>query len=377
MLYNRNIDIFSALAEPNRRTIVELLTSRGPLSATEIYEQFRVSPPAISQHLKVLREANVVCMEKRTQQHVYQLNPDALCELEGWASYMTHLWNQRFDTLERVLEAEKKKKEKKMSKVLSKDGTPIAFDRSGQGPALIMVAGATATRSTAGEAAASLSPNFTVFAYDRRGRGESGDTAPYAVEREVEDIDALINEAGGSAFVFGHSSGAVLALEAARMLPTRIPKLAVYEPPFIIDNSRPPIPDDYITTLNKLIAEDRRGDAAEYFMTKVVGISPEEVAYMRNSPMWEAIKKVAHTIPYDGTIMGDTMSGNPLSIRKYASVPVPTLVMDGGNSPAFMHHGAEELTKILPNAQHRRLAGQDHGVAGDVLMPALVEFFIG
>ena len=262
-----------------------------------------------------------------------------------------------------------------MSKVLSKDGTPIAFDRSGQGPALIIVAGATATRANTGESWVNLSPGFTVFSYDRRGRGESGDTAPYAVEREVEDIDALITEAGGTAFVIGLSSGAVLALEGAQMLPGRILKLAVYEPPFIIDNSRPPIPDDYVTTLNKLIAEDRRDEAVEYFMVKAIGISPEDVAYMRNSPMWETIKKVAHTIPYDGTIMGDTMSGNPSSIRKYASVTVPTLVMDGGNSPAFMHHGAEELTKILPNAQHRRLAGQDHSVAGDVLMPILVEFF--
>ncbi|HLJ32354.1 MAG TPA: alpha/beta hydrolase [Ktedonobacteraceae bacterium] len=264
-----------------------------------------------------------------------------------------------------------------MSKVLSKDGTDIVFDRSGQGPALIMVSGATATRAAAAGAAESSSPYFTVYAYDRRGRGDSGDTPPYAVEREVEDIDALITEAGGSAFVFGHSSGAVLALEAARMLPHRITKLAVYEPPFIIDDSRPPIPADYVATLNKLIAEGRRGDAAEYFMTRAVGMSAADVAFMRNSPMWETIEQVAHTIPYDGTIMGDTISGNPLSIRKYASVSVPTLVMDGGNSPAFMHHSAEELAKIIPDAQHRRFPGQDHGISPEVLTSALVKFFKG
>src|SRR4051812_5066097 len=133
-----------------------------------------------------------------------------------------------------------------MRTVISKDGTPIAFDQSGQGPALILVAGATATRLAEASLAAALASHFTVFAYDRRGWGESGDTAPYAVEREVEDIEALINEAGGAAFVFGHSSGAVLALEAARLLLTKITKLAVYEPPFIIDDSRPPAPEDYV-----------------------------------------------------------------------------------------------------------------------------------
>lgn len=264
-----------------------------------------------------------------------------------------------------------------MRKVISRDGTAIAFDQSGQGPALILVAGATATRLVAAPLAASLSPHFTVFAYDRRGRGESGDTLPYTVEREVEDIEALINEAGESAFVFGHSSGAVLALEAARLHPIRITKLALYEPPFIIDDSRPPVPKDYVAQLTELIALGRRGDAVEYFMTRAVNIPVEGVANMRNSPMWGGLEAVAHTLVYDGTIMGDTMSGNPLSIRKWVGVTTPTLVMDGGESPAFMHHGAQELSDILPNAQHRRLPGQDHGPADEILVPALVEFFKG
>src|SRR5258707_14731983 len=162
-----------------------------------------------------------------------------------------------------------------MRTVISKDGTPIAFDQSGQGPAIILVAGATATRLAAVSVAAALAPDFTVFAYDRRGRGESGDTAPYAVEREVEDLDALISEAGGSAFVYGHSSGAVLALEAARRLSTKITKLAVYEPPFIVDDSRPPVPKDYLTRLTELVSSGRRGDAVEYFATKGVGVPLE------------------------------------------------------------------------------------------------------
>jgi pimeloyl-ACP methyl ester carboxylesterase len=269
-----------------------------------------------------------------------------------------------------------------MRKVISKDGTPIAFDQSGQGPAIVLVAGATATRLAAASLAAALAPHFTVFAYDRRGRGESGDTAPYAVEREVEDLAALINEAGGSAFVFGHSSGAVLALEAARLLPTKISKLAVYEPPFIIDDSRPPAPENYAQHLIELVSSGRRGEAVAYFMTEV-GSSAAMVAQMRQSPMWPGLEEVAHTLAYDVTILGDTERGDPLPLRKWASVLVPTLVMDGtvflgrAESHAFIHHGAQELTSILPHAQHRTLEGQDHGPAVEVLAPALQEFFLG
>jgi pimeloyl-ACP methyl ester carboxylesterase len=261
--------------------------------------------------------------------------------------------------------------------VISKDGTPIAFDVSGKGPAIILVGGANATRMAAVSAAVALSPHFTVFAYDRRGRGDSGDTPPYAVEREVEDIYALITEAGGSAFVFGHSSGAVLALEAARLLGGRIEKLAMYEPPFIIDDSRPPVPQDYVPHLNKLIAEGRRSEAVEYFMTSMMLMPAEMVAHIRSTPMWPQIEAVAHTIPYDGAIMGDTMSGNPATLKKWASVTVPTLIMVGGASPAFFHNGAQALVDILPNATSRVLAGQDHGPADDVLAPALVEYFKG
>ncbi len=268
-----------------------------------------------------------------------------------------------------------------MRKVISKDGTPIAFDQSGHGPAIILVAGATATRLAEASLAAALAPHFTVFAYDRRGRGESGDTAPYAVEREVEDIDALITEAGGSAFVFGHSSGAVLALEAARLLPTKITKLALYEPPFIIDDSRPPAPEDYARHLTELVSSGRRGEAVAYFMTEV-GTPPEMVAQMRQSPMWLGLEEVAHTLAYDATIMGDTQRGDPSTLRKWASVTVPTLVMDGtvflgrAESHVFLHHAAQELATILSHAQHLTLEDQDHGPADEVLAPALEEFFL-
>src|SRR5947199_6861992 len=132
--------------------------------------------------------------------------------------------------------------ENPMRTVISKDGTALAFDQSGQGPALILVAGATATRLAEAALSAHLAPHFTVFAYDRRGRGDSGDTAPYAVEREVEDLEALIREAGGSAFVFAISSGAALALEAAASR-LNVKKLALYEPPFMVGNAAhvPPV----------------------------------------------------------------------------------------------------------------------------------------
>lgn len=270
-----------------------------------------------------------------------------------------------------------------MKIVLSKDGTPIAFDQSGQGPALILVAGATATRVAEASLAAALASSFTVFAYDRRGRGDSGDTAPYAVEREVEDIEALINAAGGSAFVLGHSSGAVLALEAARLLPTKITRLAVYEPPFIIDDSRPPAPADYVAHLNELVSSGRRGEAIEYFMRDAVGTPAELMAQMRQSPMWPGLEALAHTIAYDGAIMGNTMRGDPTPLRKWASVTVPTLVMDGTvffgdeEKHRFLRHGADALATILPNAQRRTLEGQDHGAADEVLVPALKAFFLG
>lgn len=269
-----------------------------------------------------------------------------------------------------------------MKTVISKDGTPIAFDQFGHGPALILVAGATVTRLAEASLAAALAPHFTVFAYDRRGKGDSGDTAPYAVEREVEDIEVLITEAGGSAYVFGHSSGAMLALEAARLLGGKIEKLALYEPPFIIDDSRPPAPPDYAPHLRELVSSGRRGEAVECFMTQV-GLPAEMIAQARQSPMWAEQEAIAHTLAYDVTIVGNTQSGDPLTLRKWSAVTVPTLVMDGTvflgreENHTFMRHGAQELANVLPHAQHRILEGQDHGPADEVLAPVLKEFFLG
>lgn len=268
-----------------------------------------------------------------------------------------------------------------MRTVISKDGTPIVFDQSGEGPALILVGAAFATRADEASLAAALAPNFIVFAYDRRGRGDSGDTAPYAVEREVEDLNAVLDAAGGSAFVFGHSSGAVLALNAALLLPTKIRKLALYEPPFIIDDSHPPVPQDFAAHLRELVASDQRSNAVEYWNT-VIGMPAEMLNHMRQSPWWPGLEKMAHTLPYDAAIMADTQAGNPLPLRKWASVTVPTLVIDGtmtfgrADLHAFMRNGADALTTALPYAQRQILEGQDHGPADDVLALALRAFFL-
>jgi len=262
-----------------------------------------------------------------------------------------------------------------VEEVISKDGTTIAFDRSGDGPPIILVGGALADRSAAADLAAHLASRLTVIAFDRRGRGDSGDTAPDAVDHELEDIEALILAVGGRAHVLGHSSGAVLALESARRNPGRITKLALYEPPFIVDDSRPLLPADYVTHLDDLVSAGRRGDAVAFFMTTAVGVPAEVVAGMREQLFWSSLESTAHTLAYDGTIMGDTMGGSPAPLRRWSSIAVPTLVMDGGASRDWQRHAVRALVDTLPNARHRTLEGHDHGPASEILAPALVEFF--
>jgi pimeloyl-ACP methyl ester carboxylesterase len=268
-----------------------------------------------------------------------------------------------------------------METVTSQDGTRIAYDRAGSGPALILVGGATALRRYMGDFVTALAPHFTVFNYDRRGRGDSGDTQPYAVEREVEDIAALAavgsanGAGGGRAYLFGWSSGAVLALEAASRLPGRIRKLALYEPPFILDGSRPPVPADYVPHLNELIGAGKRAEAVEYFFKDAMLLPPEMLAGMQASPMWSDLLSVSHTIAYDGLVMGDTMRGRPLDTTRWAGASLPVLVVTGGASPAFFHTAARALAAGLPHAEHLVLPGQTHGVEPAALAPALVEFF--
>jgi len=214
-----------------------------------------------------------------------------------------------------------------------------------------------------------LEPHFTVYTYDRRGRGDSGDTQPYAVEREVEDIGALIQEAGGSAFVYGTSSGAVLAVHAAKHL-RGIKKLALYEPPLSLGENRQQVSVDYTANLTSLLTAGRGGDAVALFMT-MVGTPTEAIEGMRHAPMWSGLEAIAPTLAYDNAILGD----GSVPTEPASAITVSTLVMDGGASPPFMHEAAQALTQAIANARHHRLEGQTHNVAPEALAPVLVQFF--
>jgi pimeloyl-ACP methyl ester carboxylesterase len=262
-----------------------------------------------------------------------------------------------------------------MGKVGSKDGTAIAFDRLGDGPPVILVDGALCYRDSGPmrPLATLLAPHFSVWTYDRRGRGESGNNPPYSTEREVEDLGALVQAAGGSACVYGVSSGAALALEAASR-GLGITRLALYEAPFIVDNSRPPITQEWVAQLNKLVEENRRGDAVKHFM-KVVGVPSLLIGLMRLMPVWSKLTAIAHTLPYDISIVNDNQKGKRLTSDRWASAVMPTLVMEGGKSPAWMRKAMKELSGALPNARHRTLEGQTHMVKPKPLSAVLVEFF--
>jgi pimeloyl-ACP methyl ester carboxylesterase len=261
-----------------------------------------------------------------------------------------------------------------MPTVTSNDGTTIAFDQAGAGPVVILVGGALSNRADATPVAMLLAPHFTVINFDRRGRGDSGDTQPYAVEREVEDLAALIATRDSSACVFGKSSGAALALEAAhRGVP--ITKLVLYEPPFIVDTTRQPIPADYMTQLGELASSGRGGDAVEYFMTNAVEVPADMVAQMRQLPMWPAMEAMAHTLAYDGAIMGENMAGKPFPPGQWAAVTIPTLVMDGGDSPLWMRNAVQAVADVLPSARRLTLEGQTHAVDPNILASALIAFF--
>lgn len=258
-----------------------------------------------------------------------------------------------------------------MNKVHSNDGTEIAYDQMGSGPALVLVCGGSVDRQSNAPLAGRLAQHFTVFNYDRRGRGDSGDTPPYALEREIEDIAAVIDAAGGSAFLYGISSGAALALEATRRLPTKVKKLALYEPPYIIEGSRPRPPANTAAIYTELVGAGRRGDAAEYFMTKVVGLPAEFAAQARQSPWWPAQEALAHTLAYDATIMADYS----LPTETAAAIQTPTLVIAGGASWEWMQNTAQVLGSLLPQGKYYRLDGQEHNVAPEALAPVLEEFF--
>src|SRR5437588_1301010 len=237
-----------------------------------------------------------------------------------------------------------------MHVVTSKDGTNIAYDQQGEGPTVILVAGAKCARlSWSGpQLSKLLAPHFTVYNYDRRGRGDSGDTKPYAVAREIEDIEALIDEAGGSAYLYGHSSGAALAMEAALSLGNKVKKLAMYEAPYDDDAEAKRAWKEYIKQLTQALAADRRGDAVALFM-KYVGTPADQIEAMRHAPAWPMLEALAPTLAYDhSAILGEDAS---LPTERAAIVTAPTLVMNGGASYAFMYDTAQALGKGIPHVQ--------------------------
>lgn len=263
-----------------------------------------------------------------------------------------------------------------METVRSADGTTIAFDRTGDGPPLVLVNGALSDRSAGASLAAALAPHFSVHGYDRRGRGDSGDTEPYAVDREVEDLDAMIAAAGGDGgddvFVFGHSSGAALSLEAAAQ-GLAITRLAVHEPPYMVDDTRPHPGADLADRLRALVASGSRGDAVALFLSEGVGVPPPGIDGMRSSPMWARLEALAHTLAYDVAIL----DGFALPADRLAKIHVPLLATDGAESPEWVRNTVQAVVEAVPGARHLSLAGQDHGVADDVLTPLLVEHFLG
>ena len=263
-----------------------------------------------------------------------------------------------------------------VASVTSADGTSIAFERLGSGPAVIVVGGATCDRAMTRPLSEELARNFTVFNYDRRGRGDSGDTAPYAVGHEVEDLGALIAEAGGTAAVYGHSSGAGLALHAAaRGLP--ISGLALHEPPYAPDSEEERRSSrEYGEQLETILAEDRPGDAVALFMT-TVGTPAEVVEGMRNEPWWAGMEEVAPTLAYDSEIMGDVSKGGTVPKDLVGTVTIPTLVLCGGASPDWMIEVGRQIAEDLPNGRFGILDGQEHVVPPEILAPVLAEFFEG
>ena len=261
-----------------------------------------------------------------------------------------------------------------MSTVRSRDGTTIAYDRlgAGGGPPVILVDGAFCSRAFGPmpKLAPRLARDFTVFMYDRRGRGSSGDTAPYAVAREIDDIDALIHEAGGSAFVYAISSGAALALEAAAS-GLSINRLALYEAPFMVGTPAHVPPAHHHEQLVRLIAQGRRGDAVKFYMKDVIGMPGWLVSIFRFLPMWSKLKAIAPTLAYDSSIMGDFS----LPVRRAAALTMPALVISGDKSYPVLREAARRLAEVIPGAQLRTLPGQTHNVAAAALAPVLKEFF--
>ncbi|MFE9625012.1 alpha/beta fold hydrolase [Streptomyces sp. NPDC006527] len=255
-------------------------------------------------------------------------------------------------------------------KTLSRDGTSLAYEVRGQGPAVVLVSGAMSTGATVAPLAGLLARRFTAVRYDRRGRGESGDTAPYAVEREVEDLAALIDVVGGEAALYGVSSGGALVLEAAASgLP--VSRVAVYETPYAdFSDGGAEERAVYTRRLTEALGQGRRGDAVELFL-RLTGLAEAMIQGARQSPMWAGMEAIAPTLAYDDAVMGDGL----VPRERLASVGVPVLAVAGAESPAWMREAARAVADAVPQGAYRALEGQTHMVDPNVLAPVLSEFF--
>lgn len=260
-------------------------------------------------------------------------------------------------------------------RAVSQDGTAIAYTRVGSGPALVIVDGALCYREfgPAKALAEALSAHFTVYTYDRRGRGGSGAGTAYDVGREVEDIAALIEAAGGSAHLFGMSSGGTLVAEAAHRGVAN-GRIAIYESPMVVDGTRPPMDPDLPARVERAVAEGRPGDAVKMFM-RYVGTPGFFVAALRFTPMWKKLKGVAPTLPNDFSVVGEFQRGTPPAADRWAGADVPALVIAGGKSPEYLRNAQRHLAGALPRAELTVLPGQTHMVKPDATAPVLVEFF--
>jgi pimeloyl-ACP methyl ester carboxylesterase len=256
--------------------------------------------------------------------------------------------------------------------LVSQDGTKIAYEVTGDGPPVILVDGAMCYRDSGPSRplAAELASDFTVYSYDRRGRGESG-AGEYSVEREIEDLAALVKEAGGSVHLVGQSSGAMLALEAVNQ-GVGATKLAMYEPPLIVDGTHAPAPADALAVMQGLVAADRRSDAVKTFM-RSVGVPGVGLLIMQLLPVWKKLKGIAHTLPNDLALVEGLRLGRPLPTDRWTH-SVPTLVADGDKSPEYMRNSARAMAEVLPNASYKSLPGQTHLVKASALAPVLREF---
>ncbi|AYY12620.1 alpha/beta hydrolase [Actinobacteria bacterium YIM 96077] len=255
-----------------------------------------------------------------------------------------------------------------MRKVVSRDGTTIAYERLGDGPPLVLLNGAFRDHTIFDFLVPELTPHCTTYVYDRRGRGESGDSPDYAVTKEIEDLEAVIDAAGGEAVVFAGSCGANLALEAA-MAGVPITKLALHEP-FYRAEGYPKPPDDFMDTLRALLAHGKRDEAAEHFLANLMGLSPEVIADWRKGPLWATNEANAHTLLYDTAICGDFS----VPANRLASVRTPTLVLNSDSTSDWLRAAARATAAALPNGWGMQLPGSWHRIETDILGRVLVGF---